>query len=73
MTAVFIYVKDGVVRALNCDEDIQTRKELIDNGWRHSATLDACKWIEHLCNNSLDVKDDVAELKMVGRWATFYH
>ena len=65
MTTVFIYVKNGIVKALNCEEEIQTGKDLVNDGWKHSATLDVRRWIEHICNRSEDIEADVINLKNI--------
>ena len=43
----------------------QMAKDLINDGWKHSATLDVRRWIEHICNRSEDIEADVINLKNI--------
>ena len=62
MTTVFIYYKNGKIRALNQEDSLAQHKKLIAENWKHTATLDVCRWIEYLFNKSEDV-DMVAEIR----------
>lgn len=47
---VFVYAKDGVVKALNIDGSREHHKKLLDEGYVHTATIDACKYIDFIAN-----------------------
>ena len=63
MTTIFIYSKDGVIKVL----DFETAKKgeehkLISEGWKHTSTLDPCRFLEYLCNESQSIEVDVKAL-----------
>lgn len=47
---VFVYAKDGVVKALNTEESREHHKKLLDEGYVHTATMDACRYIVYIAN-----------------------
>ena len=49
-TVVFVYIKDDKIRCLGLDQSEAEGDSLIAEGWKHIATLDACRFIEHLHN-----------------------
>jgi hypothetical protein len=61
---IFVYhnKERNKTKVLNHQKAEEKNKQLIANGWKHTATLDACVWIEHLCNNCEEV-DLVSEIK----------
>lgn len=59
---VFIYAKEGKIKALNIQEAKRRQNELVKENWIHTATLDACVYIEHLHNDCEDV-DLIDEMK----------
>ena len=61
-TFVFVYARDGKIKALNIEESKRLHDELIKDRWVHTATLDACCYIQHLHNNCEDV-DLIDEMK----------
>ena len=65
MTVVFVFVKDSVVKVLGEKDDIQFHQALLNDGWKHTATVDVRYWIEYLCNCSADIKKDVIGLKKI--------
>jgi hypothetical protein len=48
---VFIYSKNGEVKALSLNQAKEKEASLKNEGWKHTATLDPCKFIEHICND----------------------
>jgi len=53
---VFVYSKEGKVKVLDLNTSVQTPDfELADEGWKLTATLDPCKFIEYLSNECEDV------------------
>jgi hypothetical protein len=61
-TFVFVYAKDGKIKALNIEEAKRLQGELVKDGWVHTKTLDACVYIQYLHNNYEDV-DLIDEMK----------
>ena len=63
MTTISIYAKDGHIKALDIDTALDGGEEkLKSDGYIHTATLDACIFIEYLCNQSKNVSADVKGL-----------
>jgi len=60
MNTVFVYSKNGIIKVLGLNEAISNT--LLQEGWVHTATLDACAYIEYLCNHSKQIKKDVKSL-----------
>ncbi len=61
---VFIYAKEGKIKVLST-EDARTHDEMLKrNEWVHTATINACKFIEYLHNDCEDVIAGIAELKL---------
>ena len=48
---VFIYAKDGKIKAINHQEAKRRHPELVKDGWVHTQTLDACAYIQCLHND----------------------
>jgi hypothetical protein len=59
---IFIYAKDGKVKAFNLEDAKAQAESLLSDGWKHTATLDSCTWIEYLCNSCYDVEIEVTNL-----------
>lgn len=51
---VFVYSKDGKVKVLDLEYATIKGNDLILKGWKHTATLEACKFIESLLNDAED-------------------
>lgn len=68
-TFVFIYYheKDNKVKALPLEQSELQNSVLLHSGWVHTATLDPCAWVEHLCNKSnVDgIINEIEELKKI--------
>jgi len=58
--AVFIYTKDGKIKALTLDQANSQHNDLIADGYTHTMSIDACLWIEYLHN---DCKKKIKEIK----------
>jgi hypothetical protein len=65
---VFIYAKGKEIKALNIEESKSLNDSLINEGWKHTQTLDACVWIQYLHNDCEDVDlfDEVKSLSKCG-------
>ena len=65
MSTVFIYYKQNKIKALGIADAQNNNALLIHDGWKHTATLDACIFIEKLFNDSedVDIVATVRELK----------
>ena len=61
-TFVFVYAKDGKIKALNIEESKRLQDELKKEGWVHTQTLDACVYIQYLHNDGENV-DLIDEMK----------
>ena len=62
MDLAFIYAKDGKVRCLNLEQANSRNEKLKADGWKHTATLNLCVWLEFLMND-LSEANIVTELK----------
>lgn len=47
---VFVYLKDNKVKVLDVKESKNKHNLLINNGWKHSSTLNVCTFLEYLHN-----------------------
>lgn len=56
---VFVYSRDKKVKVLNIEEAKILNDSLINEGWKHTQTLNACAWIQYLCNDCEDLRDEV--------------
>jgi uncharacterized protein YjhX (UPF0386 family) len=59
---VFVYAKDGKIKALNIEESKRLQEELVKDGWVHTQTLDAYVYIQYLHNDCEEV-DLIDEMK----------
>ena len=57
MNIVYVYAKDKKIKVLDHDIAVATNSEMLERGWKHTMTINACTWIERLYNNHTD--DDV--------------
>lgn len=68
---LFIYAKEGKIKVFDLENapTKSTERDFLKEGWRHTATIDPCAYLEYLVN---DVKDIVAEVKsLVNPTSTF--
>ena len=63
--AAFVYAKNKQIKVLTLEEADVKGKELMAFGWKHTATIDPCMFIEHLHNRSENINGDVMELSKV--------
>lgn len=61
-TFVFVYTKEGKIKVLSHHQDQLEKDQLLSDGWTHTATLDACRWIEWLHNNASDKIKEINDL-----------
>lgn len=59
---IFIYAKENEIKALNIEESKRLNDFLIKEGWKHTQTLDACVWIQYLCNECEDLGDEIMSM-----------
>lgn len=62
MTFVFVYCKENKLKVLDTEAAKEQGQQLLLDGWKHTATLDPCKWIEHLFNDAYDLEGELKEL-----------
>lgn len=64
---IFVYYdkENNKTKVLDHSKAKEYNDQLINDGWKHTATLDACVWIEHLCNNceEVDLIEEIINLK----------
>ncbi len=51
---LFIYEKDGKIKALDTKAAELYHKELLSDTWKHTATINAMYFVEHLFNEVPD-------------------
>jgi len=59
---LFIYAKEGQVKAYSAEEIRPIEIDLKRDGWHHTATIDPARWIEELANgneNPSDILDKI--------------
>jgi len=62
---IFVYAKDGKIKVLGIDTDKQQHDQLLADGWILTHSMDACRWIENLHNDTHGkgaIADEVASL-----------
>ena len=47
---VFVYCKERTYQVLSCNDARKLHNDLINQGWKHIGTIDACKFIETFYN-----------------------
>lgn len=63
MTTIFVYAKDGKIKVLDLETALNGEEDkLKSEGYIHTSTLDPCRFIEYLCNESKSVVADVKGL-----------
>lgn len=63
---VFIYAKNGKIKALDIEQTKKLWAELAKDGWIHTQTLDTCAWIQYLHNdcNEVDLMNEIESLRL---------
>ncbi len=57
---VFIYAKDGKIKAITLEDSLRFQDRLLKGGWVHTQTMDACRYLQYLhneCSDSDLIKD----------------
>ncbi len=49
---VFVYILDGAYRVLDINDSQAVGKKLINEGWKHTATMKPETWMEFFLNGS---------------------
>lgn len=62
---IFIYAKDGKIRVLSHGDALHGHSRLIGEGWKHTATIDPCRFLENLHNECDHIVKQVKELSKV--------
>ena len=62
MKYVFVYAKDGKIKVLDMEKSLKLHNSLIEKGWIQTASLNPCIFLEHLCNKSVTIEQDVKSL-----------
>jgi hypothetical protein len=60
---LFIYSLNGVVKCLSAEEIRPVESMMLAAGWKHTATIDPARWIEHMANGNDDPSDMLDELQ----------
>lgn len=64
-TFVFVYAKGFEIKVLNIEESKRLDTDLKSDGWKHTATLDACTFIQFLHNDCDNIREEVKSLSKV--------
>lgn len=63
MNTIFVYAKDSKIKVLDLESALDGGEDKLKNeGYIHTATIDPCRFIEYLCNESKSVIADVEGL-----------
>ena len=62
---LFIYSLGGVVKCFSADEICPLEPEMLDAGWKHTATIDPARWIEALANGDDQPSGMIDELQFL--------
>ena len=62
MNIVYVYSKNKKIKVLPHDTALKNHNKILSDGWKHTATIDPCLWIENLYNNTDDVYEAVKKL-----------
>lgn len=53
---VFVYFKDGKIKTLDVKQGKLDHEKMINSGWKHTASVNACVFIEQLFNDVPDTE-----------------
>ncbi len=62
---IFIYAKKGKIKALNIEDAKPIHEKLINDGWLHTQTLDACLFLQYIHNDCKDIINEVKGLSTI--------
>ena len=67
----FVYAKDGKIIVLDLERAKQVENELKADGWVHTDTLNPCRFLEFLANNSeeQDILIELERLKITNKYS----
>lgn len=60
---LFVYAKNGIVKVLLHDEASDISDALIAEGYKHTATISAREWIQHIANDPEHSGPNIQELR----------
>jgi hypothetical protein len=60
---LFIYALNGVVKCYSDEELREVEARLLDEGWKHTATIDPARWIEAMANGYESPSDMLDEIQ----------
>ena len=61
---VYVYLKDGIVKALDHEEALKESKSLVALGWKHTFTLSPSTWFNYYLNcDNKTMLDEIKSLK----------
>jgi len=65
--AVFVYAKDGKIMVIDTVNSIALHPHLIEGGWKHTQTIDACLFIQNLYNqkDKIDLVKELTDLAKI--------
>ena len=63
MNLIFVYAKNGKIKALSLYFAQKDDTKLREDGWVHTATIDPILWLNKLCNDCDNVLKEISELK----------
>jgi hypothetical protein len=63
---VFVYLKDGKIKTLDIGHGKSEHEKMINDGWGHTATVNACDFIEQLFNDvpETELKNSIQSLAL---------
>ena len=61
-TFIFIYAKEGKIKALSLEDSKEIHEQLITGTWVYTGTLEGCRFIEELDNDCPGVWKEVKSL-----------
>ena len=59
---VFVYTRKNKIKVLDVCDAEKSGLELLRDGWKHTATINPCTWMEYL-HNSCKASDLFAKIK----------
>jgi hypothetical protein len=62
---VLVYAKGPRIKVLGIEDSVKYDKELREDGWKHTHTLDACMYLQFLHNKCENIEEEVMALKKV--------
>ena len=59
---IFVYAKDNIIKCLDLQESLKSGRNLVNDGWTHTHTLDACAFLEYIHNQKTDIVKEIKSL-----------